>query len=59
VSLISFSIYFDIDVITGGRQTFIEQRPHKCCFLYQIRANPGHDIAVEPGDQIEVPQSLF
>jgi polysaccharide export outer membrane protein len=49
-----FSPYADqrkVRLLRGSRVMMVDVK--------KIRANPGHDIAVEPGDQIEVPQSLF
>ena len=49
-----FSPYADqrrVRLLRGSQVTKVDVK--------KIRANPSRDIAVQPGDQIEVPQSLF
>jgi protein involved in polysaccharide export with SLBB domain len=49
-----FSPYADqrkVRLLRGSQVTVIDVK--------KIRADPSRDIGVEPGDQIEVPQSLF
>jgi len=49
-----FSPYADqrkVRLLRGGQVTVIDVK--------KIRGDPSRDIAVQPGDQIEVPQSLF
>ena len=43
----------------GGRVRLIRQGRVFLVNPRRIRGNPGHDIKLQPGDQIEMPQTFF